>query len=192
MAGHNPPYAQKMVESVHAVIGCDVYQCTDLTTPQVPGADKIVRRPFVSQLMAYRFEHMIEFGDDPVLWLDSDTIVKKNPTMVWAQAFDVALTIRPQRQRVPLHMPYNTGVMFSRRQDYWKACLDYTLRLDENAQRWYADQYAVAEIARTKKFNVLELDCKEYNWSPESPTEVSDAFIWHYKGSTRKPWLKDL
>lgn len=179
-----------MVRSVKEVLRCPVVQMSDLKTPEVAGVDRVQRIPFIRELMPYRFEHMIALGDAEVLFLDSDVIVRKDVSDVFANRFDVALTVRPQRQRVPLHMPYNTGVIFSRCQAFWQAALEYTLTLDATAQRWYADQYATAKIAGTDRFDVRELPCATYNWSPESKDDVNEnAKIIHYKGALRKPWM---
>lgn len=192
MAGHNPSYARIMVASVKRTMGCEVVQMSDKHTPQVPGTDYVQRIPFIDPLMCFRFQHIIAMGEGDLLLLDSDTVVKESVEHVFDKDFDVALTKRPVRVNVPIHIPYNSGVMFSRGPKFWEDCLAHTRTLDDNAQRWYADQVAIAHVAEAGKYNVLELQCEDYNWSPTSKEDVSDAKIWHFKGSTRKGWMQDL
>jgi len=86
-------------------------------------------------------------------------------------------------------MPYNTGVMFSRSKSFWVDCLDWLRDKPESLQQWYGDQYAVAAIAGNGSYQVKELPCDKFNWSPNSREDTSDARIWHYKGAVRKKWM---
>jgi len=187
LSGHDAPYAVHMVESVRAVHNCPIVQMTDMATPEVAGVDEVIRHKRDVGLMAFRLRHLARYAHDEMLILDTDVICKAPCPEVWAQPFDVALTIRPKKPE----MPYNTGVMFSRGTAFWQECLDVLVRgLKPKHQDWYGDQLAVAQVARNRRFRVLELPCRNYNWAPaeERDTRPAAKFV-HYKG-LRKKWIK--
>ena len=185
LAGHCPRYVRKMVDSVHEVLGCEVVQMSDAKTPAAPGVDRVQRLAHRSPLMVYRFEHILALPDADhreLLILDSDVLVKRDVRDVFEQDFEVALTARAHALR------YNTGVMFSKGREFWRACLDRTYDFTPDYKEWWGDQFAVRDVAQTGLYKVRELPCSEYNWSPKHEGDTSDAYIWHYKGQ-RKDWM---
>jgi hypothetical protein len=128
-----------------------------------------------------------------MLIVDTDVIAKRSVNDVWAEPFDVALTYRdygvidgPDE----IACPVNTGVMFSRSNDFWAECYCWLASQPENLHRWYGDQKAVAQIASNGDYRVLPLPCDTYNWSPNSRDDHSEARLWHYKGAIRKKWIQ--
>jgi len=189
------PYARSMVESVKDVLGYRVVQMSDLKTPAVPGVDEVVRRPFNIELMLYRFSHLAAYRHDEMLILDTDVIAKRTLDDVWERSFEVALTRREGALAenggadMADKMPFNTGVMFSRGRWFWGACQKWLERQSPNLHRWYGDQHAVAAVAARRIYSVLSLPCNEFNWSPNSREDTSDARLWHFKGAIRKKWI---
>jgi hypothetical protein len=187
------PYAARMVACLKGVNDCPVVQMSDLHTPKVAGVDEVIRLPFRIPLMPYRLKHLANFPHTELLVIDTDVIAKAPIGNVWAKPFDVALTVRDY----PLHngvgaeldMPFNTGVMFSRSQAFWQESYEWLMTQSAERQRWYGDQLAVAEVAKRGTYNVLSLSCDEYNWSPNSRSDTSNAKFWHYKGAVRKKWI---
>ena len=186
-------YAKAMVSSLKAVHGCDVVQMSDLKTPMVEGVDEIVRLQFNIPLMCYRLKHLANYPHRDMLIVDTDVVAKYPIDDVWECDFDIALTRRDAgdfgaRDDTP-DMPYNTGVMLSRSREFWKECGNWLESQTPELQRWYGDQRAVCEVARRGHYSVLDLDCQEFNWSPNSRTDTSNARFWHYKGGIRKKWM---
>lgn len=188
------PYAAAMVESLKAVHGCTVVQMSDLKTPKVHGVDEVVRIPFRIPLMPYRLKHLASYPHDEMLIVDTDVIAKREISDVWKLSFDVALTKRAlgdfgYGDDGQLDMPYNTGVMLSRGTEFWNECQNWLLSQSADLQNWYGDQRAVCAIAERGHYGVLALTCAEFNWSPNSRDDSSDARFWHYKGGIRKKWM---
>lgn len=184
-------YAEIMVRSAKR-FGYELIQLTDKDTPLVKGADKAIRLPWSGfRVMTYKLKHLSRI-DYPCLIVDTDVIFREDVAPILRQKFDVGLTRREgpiydtSGVDVTIEMPYNCGVMFSKSQDFWKAALDACEGYSEGRQHWYGDQHAVKEIA--PRFNVLELPCTEYNYTPSTPDEVLTAKIIHYKGK-RKDWM---
>ena len=190
------PYAQTMVESLKAVLKCPVVMMTDSKTPAVKGVDEVVRLPFKIPLMLYRLRHLSLFQHDEMLIVDTDVVAKAPVDDVLAQDFDVALTFREPGELytgdgidISGDMPFNTGVMFSRTNEFWKDCYAWLVRQDAGKQQWYGDQLAVANVVRRGVYDVLGLPCNNFNWAPSSRTDTSNARFWHYKGAIRKKWM---
>lgn len=189
-------YAESMVASLKAVHGCEVVQMTDLRSDPVPGVDQVVRLPFRVPLMLYRLKHLLSFPHDELLIVDTDVIAKLPVEDLWEYPFDVALTLRDHGELyngdgadIGGEMPFNTGVMFSRSQQFWEDCYHWLERQSPELQNWYGDQKAVAQIAHRPQYLVQVLPCSEFNWAPNSRNDCSEARFWHYKGAIRKKWI---
>ena len=127
-----------------------------------------------------------------VLSLDTDVVVQWDLCKVFDFPFDVALT-RRHKPILDQHgndltktMPYNGGVFWSRddefRLAYHKFCDTHKATFG-----WFIDQVALAQVG--PRFNLLTLDCDNFNYTPKSATEdVSQRFAVHYKGE-RKRWM---
>jgi hypothetical protein len=196
LVGHQP-WAPLMVESIRRVTGYHVVQMSDLTTPEVDGADEVVRIPFRVPLMSYRLKHLANFPYDQWVTFDTDVLVKKGLDDVWHKPFDIAVTKRRPGKvtdtrdgtDVAPSMPFNTGVMFSREPQFWRDAYAWLRKQSDGVQAWYGDQLAVAEIASQDRYKVLKLPASEFNWTPATRDERSDARVWHYKGAEPKKWL---
>lgn len=191
LVGQHPQYIGKVVAHLK-VHDCPIVQMSDLHTPKVEGVDEVIRLPFRIPLMPYRLKHLASFPHTDLLIIDTDVIAMAPVDEVWAQPFDVALTKRDHSLHdgaVSLDMPYNTGVMFSRSQAFWQEGYEWLMSQSAERQRWYGDQLAVAEVAKRGTCKVLDLPCDDYNWSPNSRSDTSNAKFWHYKGAIRKKWI---
>lgn len=183
-----------MVKSVlKAMPDSKIIQLTDMTTPQVKGVSSVVRKHYNGLLMTFRMQHLADL-DGEWITLDTDVIVKKDLRSVFNEDFDVALTKRygaiydSDGNDVAKIMPYNTGVMFSRNKIFWKNAYKLLLTMPESAHKWWGDQLSVKLCAESNKFNLLELNCDEYNYTPTSESDKKDVFVLHYKGK-RKDWM---
>jgi hypothetical protein len=188
-----------MVGSVKAAMpGAEIVQMTDQATPAVPGVDSVVRQDWDGKkLMIYRLAHLAALGRAAYVILDTDVVVQRSLEPVFEQAFDVALTVRHEAvktldktKNLTPEMPYNTGVMFSREPRFWKAALECCRGLHEKQHDWWGDQLSVKAVADSGRFNVLELPCDVYNYSPRTEDEgLEERHAVHYKGA-RKVWMK--
>lgn len=191
----NQPYARHMVESIKDVYGCKVVQLSDLGTQPIDGVDEVIRRPFRIPLMLYRLKHLALLPVGDTLIVDTDVIAKK-PIDLWSRDFDVVLTRREAGKLVndagidmAPDMPFNTGVMLCRNPKFWTDCWEWLAKQADPLHHWYGDQYAVSAIANRDTYDVLQVPCSRYNWSPNSREDISDAYFWHYKGAVRKKWI---
>ncbi len=195
--GAVPTYLQKMVASVRATMPTlPIVQMTDDECPEIAGVDEVVRRPYYGLLSKSRIDHLRDYPHDEMLILDTDIIVKQSVEHVFDVPFDVAFTKRYRTVRsetgydITRVYPYNCGVMFSRNRRFWKDCADMFVNefgLDEC--EWTGEQLSMNVIAERGGYQVKDLSCDLYNWTPTSADETSDAYIWHYKGG-RKGWME--
>jgi hypothetical protein len=169
-------------------MGCEIIQLTDMETPAIDGCS-VVRAEWIDNPMIFKMQRLADLEGD-ILALDTDVVVNADLSPVFAFPFDVALTWRdgpiyaPDGTEVTQLMPINCGVMFCRNPEFWKACLEWCKDKDVG---WWADQIAVAQVAR--RFNVLRLHCDNFNYTPSSKDEdVSQRLAVHYKGE-RKAWM---
>jgi hypothetical protein len=185
-----------MVASVlKAMPDAQIIQLTDDTTPKVKGVTSVVRKPYDGvNLMTYRMSHLADLEGDWIT-LDTDILVMKDLRVVFDKDFDVALTRRygtilsPDGIDIVESMPYNTGVMFSRNKLFWENAYKTLLGMPESAHRWWGDQLSVRLAAEGNRFNVLELSCDTYNYTPKDDKDRKDVFVYHFKGN-RKDWMK--
>ena len=191
------PWAPLMVESINRVTGYPVVQLSDLDTPEVEGVDDVVRLPMREALMPFRLRHLADCPYEQWVTFDTDILVKKSLDDVWARDFDIAITHRTEGRclhngvDIAPAMPFNTGVMFSRDPEFWRQAYLWLRKQPQENQIWWGDQLAVAEIAKRNQFHILVLPGSEFNWTPDTPGEKSDARVWHYKGANRKEWMLD-
>lgn len=191
LVGDDRPWAKKMVESVRKHHpGIHIVQMSDESTECI--ADEAIRRPYDGRMMTFRLDHLANYPHDEMLILDDDCIVKGDLSHVFAD-FDIALTKRAEPAlyegvNMTETCPFNTGVMFSKSQDFWKRAASVCHALPDRFQRWWGDQMAVAVTAQKGGYRVKELDASIYNWSPISRCDMSPALVWHYKG-LRKEWI---
>lgn len=184
----------KMVESVlKAMPDVDIVQLTDDATPQIKGVSSVVRKRYNGYLMTFRMEFLAEL-DYPWLSLDTDVLVLKDLSFIFDKDFDVALTRRynsildQEGNDLTVIMPYNAGVMFSKNSAFWKDAARTLQRMPESAHKWYGDQLSIRLSAEKNVWNVLELACDEYNYTPNSASERKDVYVMHFKGK-RKDWM---
>jgi len=189
--------AEIMVRSVHKTMpGVEIVQMCDLDTPMVRGVDTVIHRAVNGQgLMLYRLDHLRNFPAGDAMFIDTDAVVQRDVRPVFKKPFDVALTRRTGvilvdgKDIVP-EMPYNTGVIFSRSQEFWIDCYEHCATLSDKLKKWFGDQLAVRFVTESGEYNVMELTCNEYNYSPFTESEdVSGRYVAHYKGVNRKFWM---
>ena len=192
--GQDVSLPTRMVESVlNAVKGANVIQLTDEHTPIIKGVNNVVRKRFNGQIMLFRMQHLADLRGEWIT-LDTDMIIKKDLSSVFDNDFDVALTRRygsifdKNGVDIVKLMPYNNGVMFSRNHEFWREALHSINFMDDELKKWWGDQVAVKEIAESGRYNVLELDCAEYNYTPKDADERKDVYVYHFKGQ-RKEWM---
>ena len=189
--------AAKCVSSVRKHIPqVHVVHFTDTQTPKFPFADEVVRKfPRNLGLMEFRIHHFSTYPHTEALFLDADTVVQGDVWDVFSDPFDVALTYRHKRlidkatkADLTAAMPYNTGVMFSRGQGFWKRVCELVKPMPLDERNWFGEQKAIAQLARSGEFHVKEISDEVYNYTPNMRGEdLSGRLIVHYKGN-RKDW----
>lgn len=189
--GPDDSMARLMVKSAIR-LGYDLLQMTDEDSPVIEGVGRIVRLPWNKrQIMLYRMRHLA-LTSEPMLVVDTDILFVKDVSDVWEQDFDAILTKREgpiwdkNGQDVAKIYPYNCGVMFCRNPAFWRRAYEICQVLPDELKDWYGDQEAIKWAMRD--FNVLELPCREWNYTPPSPDKLGDARILHLKGGRK--WMQ--
>jgi len=188
--------ARKMVRNVRRYMqNAVIVHMTDRATPIIA---ETARRelPYDGEhLMTYRMDHLAQLPDSDLLVLDTDVLVQTDLGEVFSAPFDAALTKRKGRilyggKDIVESMPYNTGVMFSRKRAFWQECASLCRQMPDDLQRWWGDQLAVKAVADSRRFKIVELPCEQFNYTPKSQDEdVSVKYAVHYKGPQRKEWM---
>lgn len=144
--------------------------------------------------------------DLPLVLIDSDALVTRPLTEVFATEFDVGLTWRPDVET----MPFNGGVMFfgNKRPETARAFLKKVLAIyDErhsHRSRWFGDQTAIAEFVglgvdeipgtpavEREGVRVSFFPCESYNYSPPNSLgairrPLAEKAILHFKGDRKR------
>lgn len=184
--------AKPLIASVRRVMpDVEIFQLTDGKTQGYPGIGTIRLDDNVP--MAVR--RMLLHASLPGEWLfvDTDVVIQKDVRHVFESDFDIAVTDRVgsawEHSPDCVGMPYNMGVTFSRRPEFWAACAEKLKTLPAKLQQWEGDQRVVCSLAKDWKTKVLP--GLVYNFTPYTKDEDrSHAAICHYKGA-RKAWLAD-
>lgn len=141
----------------------------------------------------------------PLAFLDSDILVCRDLTPLFAEDFDIALTWRDDRE-----MPFNGGVIFAN-SSRPGAVVRFFIELEaiyrdrqQGRLEWYGDQYALTELVgvpaetipattshESRGIRFRFLPCDSYNRTPPSrPTALfpgpGGASLMHFKGVTRR------
>lgn len=191
--GESPRYAKAMIRSVKRHIDAEVLHLTDDETPPIDGTTTVRMSNTDTDLTVFRMRHLSMLDGD-ILCLDSDVLVMRDPSAVFGLQFDVGLTYRdgpvldPNGVDITKHMPINTGVLFCRNPEFWEACLR---KLPDKPLGFYIDQFIVAAVAKSGRFDVLKLHCDNFNHKPLPGQDLSTKHIVHFKGGAR-PQLDQL
>lgn len=147
-------------------------------TPALEGVDE-VRRSAMPHSWSNRCLRQAEVEGD-TLFLDTDVVVRRDVSGVFAQPFDVAVA---RREGAPPDStkPFNGGVVFCRNPAFYLAVAqDYAQRTDGDIEM------AFNTVVRSGGFSVFELPASVYNFSPKKLTQIPEnCAILHYKGGLK-------
>lgn len=184
--GHAEMGALAAKVAKHVMPGIEVWHLTDTDTKPIDGC-KLSRTERNVPLAVFRMQHHQVPGE--WLFIDSDVLVTKDVSKVFADDFDIALADRVDGDGAKgfkewEEMPHNMGVVFSRSPAFWKAVETELKTYDSRQQEWMGDQLAVCRLLSNWKAKILP---GSYNFPPFFPDQI--APITHYKGR-RKAWLQ--
>lgn len=189
-------HAGALVGSVHASMpGCPIVQFTDIDTPEVEGVTRVQRLPD-GPMLERRLEHYASCSGEWLL-LDTDTCVAKDVRDEFTQTFDIAIADRnwkgiPQGDETMHTMPFNTGVVFSRSQPFWRDVLTTWRTYPKEQRDWMSEQRAVYAVIRTGQYRIRILPGEIFNYPPRKADDSCvTAAIVHFKGGQRKQWFTD-
>lgn len=193
------PYvqAEAMMRSARANMpGVRIVQFTDETSPEVLGVDEVRRLPG-GPMLGIRLAHYASCEGEWLL-VDTDVLLRRDVRHVFDDhSFDVALAARDwphlsaeSAKLTAEGMPYNTGVVFSRSQAFWRQ-VEFEWRQLPDAQRdWLSEQRVVAKVLFERPF-ALRILPGTYNYPPNPDVEPPrDAMILHYKGGRKDVMLE--
>ena len=191
-------HAASLVAEVHRRMpGVEVIQLSDKHTPVVPGVTGVssILAENESSLLDLRLS-LYASREGEWLLIDTDVSIRNDVRGVFAdESFDVALCDRnwphlAQGEKIMHTMPFNTGVVFTRRQEFWQDVLAHWRALPLAVREdWMSEQRAVYAIVRTGRYHVKILPGMAYNYPPGKADDAPIvAACVHYKGN-RKKWL---
>jgi hypothetical protein len=194
--------------------GAHIIQCSDGMTPQVAGADTVVRSEGdVRNLMLFRTSAYANLPvTHPTLFLDTDMICLEplDPTAA-LNGGDVAVCLReygrdtllnPDAMGIDLSeyvgrklgdvYPYIGCAVVTEGPDFWKSCLDEYLRLPAKFHKWFGDQEAIRNVVNARLDRVRWLPESVYACLADVETDPTKRpKICHFKGPGRKQMMLD-
>lgn len=195
-------HAENLVRSVRQHCpGTPIVHLTDKISSPVDGVDAVHRldedvRPLKPKPIIHMRIMSYAACSGEWLFLDTDTVIRKPVADVFDDPlFDVAVTDRnwggiPQGDAIMHEMPFNTGVVFSRSQEFWESVLTTWRSLEDKWRDWFSEQRCVYTVVRSGLFKVRILEGDVYNSPPRDMTDRGSDLtaIQHFKGP-RKEWL---
>ena len=192
------PHVEYFLKTVQ---GHELWQITDQHTPDLPNVN-VFRHPRQEGegFVLWRARAYAAFGKTGI-YLDTDIFVNHDLAPVMALDFDICLTKTkaivkdPNGTNLTDIMPYNGGVMFIKNTKFLNDVADWLENQDEHLQKWYGDQFALAEVS--KKYNMVELPNTIYNYKPKKKdldtcTLPKDKWIIHFKGQLKDQMCKSF
>lgn len=203
-------WAKGLIQSVRqSMPDVPVIHFTDESSKGVRTADDVYRLPD-EPMARLRLHHQANVSGY-WLFVDTDVIIQKSVTGIFNKAFDIAVTRRnwghlKTARGFSTRMAYNTGVVFSKCQEFWGEAYLRSAQLKPELQEWMGDQHVICDLIQdiavyenVTPYNVLELSGQRYNFPPACDSERDDfkrsekfqekASIIHYKGPERKAML---
>lgn len=201
--------------------GMDTVMITDMKTPEIEGIDTVIRyeglvpEPMVANVDA-QYRYLIHESEDEHVWfLDTDVLVRRDPTEHLKFKRETLLDITYRWGNALFDaMPFNYGVIHVKptlkASAFWQHLLREVKSLPLEKRLWYGNQVAMKNLLPqpgTKPdpnwFMEVEAGSNtegrvtygimpliEFNHSPEDPDDIcSRAHILHYKGR-RKEFMR--
>jgi hypothetical protein len=185
-----------MIESVKRTMpDANLIQVSDEFTKMHDGVDKFIQWHYDGRLPYFICKTRSGIDIDEYIAIDDDVIVDKPLYHLMENEFDIALCTRQKNgdganKLLQEKCPYNTGVVVVRSKDFWIDCLKLLPAMKLHWQDWFGEQIAIAEVAKSNKYKIMEIEGYLYNRTPKKPAEKSgEVYVWHYKGN-RKNWMK--
>lgn len=173
---------------------------TDETSKAVKGVSAVRRKP-AEPMGLLRMRHCAGVEGN-WLFVDTDILFQQPVDQVFKRSFDVAVTKRDWAHLRTAtgfaeKMPFNTGVVFSRRPHFWGEVYTRLRNMDDEQQEFMGEQQVICDLAQDDRYKVLKLSGTQYNFPPELPDAVPAhklqkyASIVHYKGDRKSMMLQE-
>ena len=166
-----------------------IVHITDAQFPEIPGVDHVFREPWVDGgWIEYRFTALKAFTQlfGQHLFLDYDTVVRKDVSYVMDEDFEVAMCETPDRRDRVL----NGGVIFCKTPKLYENGRAIYVQTRSLQDGWEGGQTAQDIAARALRCKYLDFD--KYNFTPDCIGQVPDsAEIVHYRGRRKRFMAKD-
>jgi hypothetical protein len=201
-AKENYDCARALVHSARDVMpDIPIVQFTDMATKEVKHVTEVRRKP--SEPMALlRMRHHACVRSN-WLFVDTDVIFQQDIRGTFKLTFEIGLTSRAWNHVKAAvgfseRMPFNTGVVFSKRPHFWQEVYCRLRNYPSEEQQWMGDQAVIGEmfLEDSGRYDFRVLSGTRLNFPPlvEDPAkqyaqQLKDAHIVHYKGPERKKLL---
>ena len=189
-----------------------IYQCTDLTSKEIDGVDKVFRYDGdIKNLMTFRLEIFSLLNiQEKAIYLDTDMLVI-NKFDIDINHCDAILCKRSfaldslfnasfrgmnlsEYQNMTLGdvYPFLACFTVTKSSDFWKEAFNILKSLDEKFHYWYGDQEALKIIKAKNIFNIDTVKESIFACLPEQIDELNLPNIIHFKGAARKNFMLDV
>lgn len=209
--GNDISMPKMLVDSINLTNpGADIIQCTDLTTPLVPGITKKLRisgNP--NEIMSFRINAFNKAKLlNPAIYLDTDMLVikkininqllgksfalmcKRNYTLEGAFIGNQRGLTFHEYDKKPLGevFPFVACATITKDYKFWSLLSDEILTLDSRFQKWYGDQEAMKNVYFKLKnqLNFGYLNESEFGYLPGEKMSPEPVKIIHFKGNKKE------
>ena len=186
----------------------DVVQVTDGDTQTVNGVSSVFRvKGNQEEIMAFRTNAFSELKlKENAIYLDTDMLIlkklkienifKEGEVLLLKRDFNKDQFINPNFGGMDLSYlegktvgevwPYIGCFVGATSYEFWSYCSNYLNKLDKQSKRWFGDQEAIREIAKSNYFKITEVREKEFACPPRFIKKDILPSIIHFKGPQNK------
>jgi hypothetical protein len=195
-------------------IDAHVTQCTDRTTPDVPGVDAVERlEADTSRLMTFRLRSFAVLQvREPTLFLDTDMVcADRIDAAADVSDVDVSVCVREfnkdglfnsrfmnmdfseyEGRTLNEVYPYLACAVIAKNPEFWSLCLNNLIGLPDKFHRWFGDQEAMRNVIAAGGRSVGALRESRYACPPNAIADPGHRpKFFHFKGPTLKQSMID-
>lgn len=174
--------ARKWMPNAHIVLICP----DEIALPTELSGQIDQRFPIVKERGFYTKSKQKGYSDiglEEGLYIDVDTIFMASVSNVFDFLPPFEIAIAHRNIFLGKNYPYNSGVVFSRSSNFFKAL--HEMNIHKSAM---IHEEGFGRLVQSNNYKVKILN-SIYNWTPTYPDDIpKDVKILHYKGS-RKSWM---
>lgn len=135
------------------------------------------------------FKEHFEKGTEPVLWLDTDVIVRKSLDHFWRDLRPNSLKVKVNRGDIRIRTRFQTGVFALGHSEQTKRFVDNYNKVCQKHPVWYQDQIQLYKVYERHRLDI-DLIAMSDSYNDKRHPKRKGSTIWHYKNTYPKTHAK--